>query len=579
MMLAVVSLFASMGTVARGATTITGLSDQGTTQYWPLGVQVYAESMGAKYQQARLIVPWSTGARPGSVDWNQMNDWYSYRVARRKTMLVSFNHWDGCEEILGARPWNPNATCAPLLPTTTQYRDAIEAFRRQWPLVTEFTAWNEPNHSVYGNYWYRGAWYVDGWQMNPVADPELAADYYKVLYDECGINRGGGPCTAVAGDFSDGSGSMGSYPISYKNRIAAYGVQPPAWAVHAYSAVNTGATGWLDAFFSTVNPASTTWITEVGVKVCDGGLPFVTDAAQATAGQRLVSLMGTRNPARTYYYMLFGGQSLATCPGGGPWDSGLLYENPVAREQSTLPRPAFPAIFPELGDMFWALRHANSGGPHQTGLVFSGRGIPVPGDWDGDGDDTPGMFDPATGTWYLSNRGESGHPEAVFTYGVPGDRPVVGDWDGNGRDTIGVVRGSTWYLRNYSSGGPNDIPAFDYGLPSDVPFVGDWDGNRTDTPGVYRDSWWYLRNSNTGGPSDLAPFYFGIPGDRPRPGDWNGDGIDTPAVVRGSTWYLRYSNTSGADNLHFDYGLPDDQPVVGDWASNGVHLDTPGVIR
>jgi len=75
--LATASLCALGGT-AHGATTLTGLSDQGNNQYWPTGAQVYAESMGSKFQQARYIAAWTTGQRPGSTDWNQMNDWYSY---------------------------------------------------------------------------------------------------------------------------------------------------------------------------------------------------------------------------------------------------------------------------------------------------------------------------------------------------------------------------------------------------------------------------------------------------------------------------------------------------------------------
>ncbi len=53
--------------------------------------------------------------------------------------------------------------------------------------------------------------------------------------------------------------------------------------------------------------------------------------------------------------------------------------------------------------------------------------------------------------------------------------PLVGDWDGDGDDTVGIYRNSAFYLRNSNTAGPADL-AFNYGIPGDTQLVGDWEG-------------------------------------------------------------------------------------------------------
>ena len=80
----------------------------------------------------------------------------------------------------------------------------------------------------------------------------------------------------------------------------------------------------------------------------------------------------------------------------------------------------------------------------------------------------------------------------VFDYGEPGDIFVMGDWNGNGERTPGIVRGAkfgpyggklTWLLRNSNSGGPPDI-VIEFGTAGDQPVVGDWNGDGADSIGV-----------------------------------------------------------------------------------------------
>ncbi len=204
--------------------------------------------------------------------------------------------------------------------------------------------------------------------------------------------------------------------------------------------------------------------------------------------------------------------------------------------------------------------------------------MPVRGDWNGDGLDTPGWF--ADGRWELSNR-LSGDIDVAFTYGRAGDLPVVGDWDGSGRDTVGVVRDDLWLLRNALGGGVADR-SFRYGriTSGDVPIVGNWNGDDRDTVGIIRDGEWHLRDSLSGGPGQTV-FTYGriMRGDIALVGDWTGNGRDTIGIVRGGEWHLRHSLSGGPGQTVFTYGrvLHGDVPVVGNW--NGSDGSGVGIVR
>jgi hypothetical protein len=195
----------------------------------------------------------------------------------------------------------------------------------------------------------------------------------------------------------------------------------------------------------------------------------------------------------------------------------------------------------ELGNLYyeWHLRDENSSGSatvppfiygdvRLVGATGEELGtLPVVGDWDGDGDDTPGVvhYDwTATGPmrWELSNESADVPAAVVASYSRGRDRPVVGDWDGDGDDGIGVVRGDTWLLRFGTTGGTADS-TFTFGSASypELPVPGDWDGNGTDTPAILRNNppthadggyeLWSYRNSLSGGTAS-GQFTFGSDG-------------------------------------------------------------------
>jgi len=199
-------------------------------------------------------------------------------------------------------------------------------------------------------------------------------------------------------------------------------------------------------------------------------------------------------------------------------------------------------------------------------------------------DATPGLYDPNTSLWYLSNTLGSGPADVSFGFGVPGAgwKPIVGDWNGDGVDTVGLYDpiASVFYLRDSNTSGPADLTVA-FGLPAGgwTPVVGDWNGDAIDTVGLYDGSasLFYLRNTNSVGAADLVTA-FGLPGAgwTPVAGDWNGDGRDSIGLYdsTASRWYLTDSLATGTTDCVRSFGPPNAGwlPVAGDW--NADQIDT-----
>jgi hypothetical protein len=219
------------------------------------------------------------------------------------------------------------------------------------------------------------------------------------------------------------------------------------------------------------------------------------------------------------------------------------------------------------------LRNSNDSGPADITFVYGTGGalVPLTGDWDGDGDDTAGVFDPATSTFFLRNSNSAGNADLTFQFGVGGTgyTPIVGDWNGDGVDTIGLYDPSTgtFFLRNQNTGGVANL-TFRFGVAGWRPIAGDWDGDGTDTIGAYdpASSTFFLRNTNTVGAADIT-FVYGVPGLTPLAGDFDNNTVDSVGVYdpATATYFLRNSNTSGAADITFIYGAPGLTPLMGDW--------------
>jgi hypothetical protein len=231
------------------------------------------------------------------------------------------------------------------------------------------------------------------------------------------------------------------------------------------------------------------------------------------------------------------------------------------------------------------LRNSSTIGLPNIGLNLGQSGDrPIAGDWDGDGDDTPGYYRPSNSRFYLRNSNSTGPADVSFVFGASQDLPVAGDWNEDGIDTIGVYRPSngSFYLSNSNNGACCNYQ-FAYGNNEDLPVAGDWNKSGTDTIGVYRPSTgvFYLRDTNSFGPVDYAFAYGNSNEDRPIAGDWDGDGYHSVGVFRtgNDVWYLDNSlpGTNPVDYV-FPFGTVGPRiPIAGDW--NGDGTDSPGTVQ
>lgn len=229
-------------------------------------------------------------------------------------------------------------------------------------------------------------------------------------------------------------------------------------------------------------------------------------------------------------------------------------------------------------------------------FTYGGAGdIPVMGDWNSDGWDTPGVvrYNRTSGglDWLLTNKklttspvGGLGAAQTTLSWGVAGDSPLVGNWNSSVGDEPGVVRrtfGSPleWFLI-----GATSVP-FTYGDLADQAVGGDWDSSGGDTPGVARALYpngngytnWYL-NNEFDGTASYAPFVFGLhlpgnPVDRASTMAWSCCGnITRPVIVRNGAdvWYLSNSFTGSVAAIQDPFGGPDDYGIPADWDNDAA---------
>jgi dolichyl-diphosphooligosaccharide--protein glycosyltransferase len=132
------------------------------------------------------------------------------------------------------------------------------------------------------------------------------------------------------------------------------------------------------------------------------------------------------------------------------------------------------------------------------GMSYDDR--PVTGDWNGDGRDEIGVWyrdqNADEGYCYLDVKGDGkwdaeNKADKFGPLGKAGDVPVAGDWNGDGRDEAGVWEpGSRYfYLDNDRDGlwdaAEGDIKLGPYGGTYDTPIVGNWDGGNKCHVGVW----------------------------------------------------------------------------------------------
>jgi hypothetical protein len=217
--------------------------------------------------------------------------------------------------------------------------------------------------------------------------------------------------------------------------------------------------------------------------------------------------------------------------------------------------------------LHWNNTYGEANNTFQFGWVdYSGDLLPLAGDWNNDGEDTIGLYQNSTGTFFLKNSNSAGDADMVFQFGPGGDDwvPVAGDWNSDGEDTIGLYQKSTgtFFLKNSNTYGDADN-VFQFGIISSgdmVPIAGDWTGKGYDSVGLYQKSTgiFFLKDSNSAGDADNI-FQFGPTGTGeivPLAGDWTYSGKDTIGIYQHSTaiFFLKNSNTYGDADIAFVYG-------------------------
>jgi protocatechuate 3,4-dioxygenase beta subunit/Leucine-rich repeat (LRR) protein len=246
-------------------------------------------------------------------------------------------------------------------------------------------------------------------------------------------------------------------------------------------------------------------------------------------------------------------------------------------------------------------------------------GIPLAGDFDGNGIDEVAVF--KDGYWMIdiNHNGTWDQSDLLAKLGDSEDRPVVGDWDGDGKDDIGIY-GPMWEqdpeaiarepgLPNPDNSAytkPKNVPPTDseatngarvmkltsygnqqtdvvdhvFGLDEEekIPVTGDWNGNGIRSIGTFRDGEWELDINGDGRFDHMdVTVRFGQAGDRPVVGDFNGDGIEELAIYRNGTWIIDSNGNRELDitDRTFELGGAADKPVAGDWDGDGT--DEPAI--
>ena len=262
----------------------------------------------------------------------------------------------------------------------------------------------------------------------------------------------------------------------------------------------------------------------------------------------------------------------------------------------------------------WVLADGQGHPERQIQFGLTG-GIPVTGDFNGDGITDVGVF--FDGLWFLDLNGNGiwDKGDLWAKLGDAGDMPVTGDWDGDGKDDIGIY-GRAWVGDRRAIGAESGLPdadnapsgrfknlpptqndatagrrtmkrtalgnvrtdvidhVFRFGTENDVAVAGDFNGDGVTNVGLFREGTWYLDTDGNGrwSAGDVFVEHFGTAGDVPVVGDFNGDGVDELGIYRRGRWMLDIDGDRAltAHDKVFELGGPHDKPVVGDFNGDGV---------
>lgn len=148
-------------------------------------------------RHARLVVPWDVLADPYQAQ--ELDRWIQAARAANVTPLLTFGH----SRREGLRKMRP---------TTTRLRKEFLRLRERYPWITDWAAWNEPNHC-----------------SQPLCHrPELAARYFDTIRRACPT------CRILAAEVLD-MPNMSSWVRRFRREAK---VEPRFWGMHNYIDAN-----------------------------------------------------------------------------------------------------------------------------------------------------------------------------------------------------------------------------------------------------------------------------------------------------------------------------------------------------
>lgn len=228
---------------------------------------------------------------------------------------------------------------------------------------------------------------------------------------------------------------------------------------------------------------------------------------------------------------------------------------------------------PRLGTFY--LRDENSPGFAQNVFVFlpSGRnGLPIAGDWNGDGVDTVGIYVPSATTFILANKNEARTTfQTVRLTGAPAQAvPLAGDWNRDGRDELALFALGTNQVSlksNLQTGAADRIfdfwpDSFDTSSFADLrdpaawkPLAGNFDGSPGDEIGLYHAATkeLFFRGTNAGSSLTRVGVFAPANSSAPIAGDWDANGVTELGFFnpQTATFQLRNDLTPGSADSTF----------------------------
>ena len=255
----------------------------------------------AMFSDQRFLALHITEARVG-VSWNV--------AIGHPLELQAARVWLRAAADAGVTPLVTFAGSGNYIPTVAQYTRAVRAFIRDFPRVTRYTPWNEPD-----------------WVYSSLSQkPGLAAAYFNALVRSC---RG---CLILAGDLYLPAGQLGPWLRAYRRGLRYH---PAGWALHNYYDVRTHTARQLRVMLSlTRGPI---WVDESSGVLRRGHWQFRNQSAAAAArDERFLFSLPTRFPriTRIYHYQW---QAPPL-----DWDSGLIAVN-------GRPRPGYQVVAAAAG--------------------------------------------------------------------------------------------------------------------------------------------------------------------------------------------------------------------------------------